>query len=714
MSEFVNPFILPVNEYKREINPYGDYKNSAVKYLMLVSGDDEVTCRAAVENMLGKGGRFEMKDRPVEYFERGENRKRERKVGTFLQYVGESVVNGDTIAPTYTTYMHPSVKRSILAIDIDDKIRLRSKAKKTMFKARADKDEFMAKLMHLEQTQRKRSNNSLSGAANSTGTPLANKTSHSSLTSTCRITSSYGNANNEKLLSGNRHYYYHDLVINDIIAITTHTDYTLLESVMTRFNLHYPDVEEVMQCITYSTDLYWISNIWLNEIRVVVDKLNPLERAAYVYTGDLYQIKRLNESFMREFLEQLSTRVDCDDFPDAMGCLKTALDSHSNLAQQLCEEHVRGLGKNYDKMTPRAISTLAATIEHIKETVTNYSDFIKVIMVSNNAPTCVGMFPESLRRSAITSDTDSTIFTVQDWVIWFCSSYSFTEKAIGIQATMTFLASSAISHILARMSANLGVETDKLFRIEMKSEFRFDVFVPTMVAKTYYASIGCQEGSVFEHPEMEIKGVMLKSSTNPPDINQKAKLMMQKIMDTVKQGERISLMSYIQEIAEIEKSIIESVLRGETKYLKGLNINDGEAYTADPEESPYQNHTFWQETFGKVYGHIKPPPYKTAKISLKLSNGTALKKWLDSIENKDLSASLRSYFASKGRTAFNTFYAPDEVLERFGVPKEIGPVIDGRKIASQLCKAFYLILETLGLYIHQKDVRRMAMDILPQ
>jgi len=714
MTKFVDPFVLPVDQYRRCINPLGDYKADAVRYLMLISGDDEASCTQAVERMLAKGGEFEFKDPKVEYFERGESRDRERKVSSALRYIGESIKSEDIIAPTFTTYMPAKRKRSILSIDVDEKIRLRSVAKKAMFKARAQGDTFHANFYKNEQTQRKRSNNSLSGAANSTGTPLANKTSHSSLTSTCRITSGYGNANNEKLLSGNRHYYRHDLVINNIISIIGHTDYVALSAVVDKYALRVPTVDEVMSCITYSTDLYWKSSLWLEQIRTLVQKLNGLQRAAFVYTGDLHQVRILNPDFMKVFLAQLCKRCDCDDLPGALDIIKSAMDSHINLAHQICSDCVKGRGKEYDKMSHTELSTIAATLNNIAQVVMKYADFIKVIMVSPNMPTNVGQFPHSTRRSAVTSDTDSTIFTVQDWISWYTGGEYFTPEGIAIQAGMTFLASSAITHLLAMMSANIGVERDKLFRIQMKSEFRFDVFVPTGVAKTYFASIACQEGAVFEHNELEIKGVMLKNSNNPADINEQTSDMIERIMETVRAGKKIRLLDYIREVAAVEQRIMASVLKGETHYLKSLNINSDEAYSADPEDSPFQNHLFWEQTFQGSYGVIKPPPYKTSKISLTLKNAQSIKKWLDEMEDKALAERLRAYLLKKNKTSYLTFYAPEEVLDKAGVPKEIACVVDVRKIASQLCKSFYLILETLGVYIHQKDLRRLASDLLQE
>ena len=111
-------------------------------------------------------------------------------------------------------------------------------------------------------------------------------------------------------------------------------------------------------------------------------------------------------------------------------------------------------------------------------------------------------FPDSIRRSAITSDTDSTIFTVQDWVIWHKGKVEFSEGATALATSVViYLHRKTITHVLARMSANFGIETERIHQIAMKNEFKFDVFVPTQVAKHYYALISCQEGNVFDFEE---------------------------------------------------------------------------------------------------------------------------------------------------------------------------------------------------------------------
>src|SRR5690606_6303861 len=128
--------------------------------------------------------------------------------------------------------------------------------KRMMFEARGRGDEALAIAKNGEQTGNKLSNNALSGAHVSASTPLFNKTGHNTLTSTCRVTSGSGNANNEKLLAGNRHYWNYQIALNNIASITTNTDYPLLEAVMQKYQLHYPSVEDTFNVIAYSAKQY--------------------------------------------------------------------------------------------------------------------------------------------------------------------------------------------------------------------------------------------------------------------------------------------------------------------------------------------------------------------------------------------------------------------------------------------------------------------------
>jgi hypothetical protein len=705
-----DPFVKPVDEYVRKLNPLGDYVHDCRLYLELMTGASEEEVRGFISKALRPGGVFEFKDPKVEYLERNEFGDRELKEGTLKQYIDESIAAGDIIAPTFTTYINTKKKKSLLAKYIDGNIALRNKAKKAMFVAKANKDAQLYTFKKSEQTNRKLKNNAVSGAHVTPSTPLFNKTAHSTLTSVCRSTSGYGNADNEKLLSGNRHYRDWRTVNNNIISIVGHTDYDALIGVIQKYNLVIPSIEQALACVKYSTDLYFRNDLWIQKIRSTIEKLNGFQRAAFVYTGDLYQVLLLNESFMRAFITRLSNKIKgvC---PSAQKVIENAPDAYVNLAHQICEEEARGIGKDYSKVRkPEDIDTLALTILNAQQTVQEYADFIKVIMVSDNIPASVGYFPESIRRAAVLSDTDSTIFTVQDWVIWYEGELNFSERAIAMQATMTFIASSAIVHILATMSANMGVDKEYMFRIAMKSEFRFDVFVPTQLGKHYYAGIGCQEGNILDPSDLEIKGVHLKNSNINKEIISRSKDMMVDIMDTVKAGKKISIMKYLKIVAEIEREIMDSLLRGESKYIRFGSIKEKESYTKEEEESPYQNHNFWMEVWSQSYGEVAPPPYGTVKISLTTDNTRKTRAWIESFKDRELAERLSRYMVKNEKMFISTFHLPAPILQAVGIPEEVKQVIDFRKLVSELCKSFYLVLETLGFYTNDDKITRLVSD----
>lgn len=707
-----NPFVLSPDSYVRTINPIGDYVEQVATYLALQTGKSIEECRTFTKTKLRDKTFPQIRDPKIRFYERQENGDRIGVDGTLGGYISASLAAKDLIAPSMTTYINPDIKESLLVSYIDDNVKGRSIAKKAMFVAKAAGNKDLEIIKNTEQTNRKLSNNAISGAHVSKSTPLANKTAHSTLTSNCRSTSGYGNANNEKLLTGNRHYWNASVTLNNIVSIVSHSDYAVLQETMDKYNLHYPTVEETMECIEYSSKLYWTNKTSSEKIKELLEKLSPIQRAAFVYTGDLYHLRKHNSALIYAFVDKLSTKIEIDPtIDDAFGYVKQSNEDQLNLAHQICAEEMKGKGKDYAAIKgTKELTTLAATTAHIFRTITEYSDFIKAFLVTNNMPASVAYFPESIRRSALTSDTDSTIFTAEEWVQWFTGSYAFNDKANSIGSTMIYLASQAITHILAMMSANFGIQQKRLFQIAMKNEFKFDVFVPTNVAKHYYAAISCQEGNVFKEDEYEIKGVHLKSSNSPKSIVKKASTMMENIMKTVKAGEKIKITNILKEIADTERNIFESIKSGDLEFFRLAEIKKPDAYVKSAEESPYGYHMFWMETMSAKYGVYSEPPYQAIRIATTLDNPTLTKEWMENMEDKELSARIKDWFIRNDKVKLPSLLIPVEAIKVNGIPKEIIDIIDIRKIVYNLCKIFYLILETLGFYICNDSITKLVSD----
>jgi hypothetical protein len=739
VSDFENPFALKAAEYARDLDIFKQYITQTVSYLVSMTGAPEEECLAYVKKNLKEGGRFPFKDPKVWYLERNEFGDREKKEGTLGQYLGESIRDQDLIAPTFTTYLPASRKQSLLTLFIDANVKRRKIAKNAMFAARMNGNKVLEILKDNEQTNMKLSNNACSGAHVSASTPLYNKTAHSTLTSNCRVTAGYGSANNEKFLNGNRHYWSPDIVKTNIASIVTNTDYAKLLITMTQFEIRHPSVQETMDCITYSTQLYWRDPKHMALLRLYVERLSDIQRSAFVYTGDLYHLMKYNDGLVRKFIMRLSSsvrpvegveepylkcciwprRTDAD-FVAARNIIKGAYEDHLALATQLIPNGMKGMKSSYPKVpgelgnieNAEVELVLANTVANVTAVITQYRNLIDAFWVTKNVPASLARFPESIRRAALMGDTDSTIFTVQDWVKWYNNGrIGYDERSSGVAASMIFLSAQAVTHLLARMSANFGVEEKRVFQTKMKNEYKFDVFVPTQVAKHYYASIGCQEGNLYAAQVEEIKGVHLKSSNAPPKVMKKAKAMMQSVMDTVMREEKISILQYLQEVSELERDIKSSILeRSSYEYFRMGQIKTAESYTLPPEKSNYAHYLFWNATFGKRYGLMPEPPYSTVKISVKLKSPAKVRTWLAGLQDRELAKYIEDWMIEFGKKNITTFHVPEQVIQSGGIPKEILSEIDIRKIQIDTVNVFYLILQSLGVYMQTNNSLQLVSD----
>lgn len=706
---FDSPFVLPADEYRRDLNILEHYEKDVVQYLCLMTGASVEQAQQYVRKNLQKGGRFPFKDPRILYTERGENGDRELKSEiTLHRYLQEAIAREQLIAPSLTIYKNPRQSKSLLVDFIDDNIKARKKAKLAMFKAEKAGDKLKQSIYDKEQTNRKLSNNSLSGAHSSDGNPFFNKTAHITLTSTCRSTSGYGNANNEKLLAGNRHYWSPKIVLNNIISIINHTDYATLEQAMQTYGLKYPTVDDTLACIRYSTKLYWENRDAWRSITELIEKLTPLQRAAFVYTGDFYQVKVLNDAFTREMLGNLARHMDTPH-PDPDSVLDDADEAIVQTANQICEVEMRGKELKEIKGTPE-YGIVAAVVENIIKQLDHYRLFIKAFWVTENMPASVAHFPQSIRRTALTSDTDSTIFTVQDWIEWYFGDLKVTPQTNGLAAVLIYFSSQTIIHLLARMSANMGIEKSLLFKIAMKNEYKFDVYVPTQVAKHYFALIGCQEGNLWKEYKKEIKGVHLKSSNAPVFVMKEAEKLMLSIMHTVLRGEKIKIIPILKRIAEIEHGVVEAVSKGDPKYLRKNQIKAANSYTKEKEQSPYLQYLLWQEVFAPDYGEAAEPPYVAYKLAVDLKSPTKVREWCDSLENQALAERFKRFMVKYGKTNIGTIMVPEQIVISKGLPKELYEVAQLRGIVRDTTKVFYLILEALNIFVADPKNNRLLMD----
>lgn len=722
-------FVKPIAAYQRNYNPLGTYVNDIATYLQLMTDQPKDACVKFVRDSIKPGGRRELKIPMVNVLIRNKFGDRERHVVPFDVLLEDIFARREILSPSLTSYIHPDEKVSLLAEFIVGNLTKRNTAKHEKFEAELAADrattagdlvtastkQALAAIKESMQTSLKIKNNALSGAQCSPFTPLWNKTAHSTLTSTCRTATSYGNANNEKFLMGNRHYWSPDIVTNNIISIINHSDYAAIEKTMTRLGLRAPTAEETMACIERSTRPYWRSDKHMARIAMLVSKLSEEQRSAFVFTSDLYHLSVINPGFVRQLFTDLITRPEMLlELEESRQWIKQADNNLRAFVSMLCANELASR-KIKDILDDEPVCRLiGSTVKQIMQTIESNEDLIKAFWITDNLPSSVYYLPSIIRRTAITSDTDSTIFTVQHWTQWFVGKLDFSAVSIGVGNAAVYLTGQLIRHIMARFSANMGVAQKDIFRLEMKNEFYMPLFALTTRAKHYFAYVLAQEGNVYRKMKTEIKGVGLRNSNVPPVLTTSSHELMRNIMDTIIAGEMICLKQLLRFVAKKEKAIRDSVFVGNFEYLKTVNIKTKDGYKAATDgkkkSNNYDHYGMWEEVFAVKYGHAMAPPYRAIKIPLETSSPVRLREWFDKMEDQTTSQNLQAWMQHSGRKGLKQLLLPENVLMTKGVPTELVEVMDIRGTTAQVMEGFYIILECFGYFLRNDYNTRLVSD----
>jgi hypothetical protein len=703
-------------EYKRDIDVIQHSIADAAFFLHKHTGDPIEQCREFVLRQVKPGGALAINDPETLVLERQENGDKIQKVMPISQYLRDITDTGNIVAPTFTVYTNPAVEVSLLSKMISGNIQKRAAAKKKEHAAMMEGDKVKEAFHNIEQTCAKLDNNGLSGAHASPSTILRNKSSHSTLTSTCRSVTSYGNMNNEKFIGGRRHYWSADIVIANITSICRHTNLVELQAVIDRFGIYIPTTDDVMECINHSVRSYWMDKDKMQEVIAYVNVLLPIERAAFVYVADLYHLAKHNDKIVRDLVGSLAYRANDADVV-AMGpefnpdTYIMELDTdQAILVSLVCAKDLNGGSiKKCKEKDYAAYCRIATTSAKLFAILENFRDLIKALWVTDNMPASIAHVQSVVREVVVGGDTDSTLFTVQWWTKWYVGQYDFSDLSKAIAAAITYLTSQSVAHILAMCSANMGIPAHYIHRISMKNEFYFPVFIMTMRAKHYIAYQGAKEGNVFEHNELEIKGVALRNSNVPANITKYFRKVTCELMDRIIADVEIDPYWLLDLVYDQERSILDAVESGSTRFLKSGQIKEASNY-ANPRDSKILSYDMWQKVFGPKYGLCDEPPYEFVKVNLHLNNKTMFNKWLNSLEDVELAHRLRTWMTDNGKDIIKTMYLPEHIVGSIGVPQEIVKGINKRQLVFETLESFYLLLEAMGLFMINDNLTVLVTD----
>lgn len=711
-----DPFVKPREYYQRDYDLFQTYLEDASTHLSLTEGISMEEARAFVKQLTMQDGQHPIRSPMARFLQRDAKGDRHRRQMPLDQFWAGIRREQQILSPSQASYLNPEKRRSILGAYIAGNLKKRTAAKAAQFAAERAGNTQLQSIMNAAQTTFKTKNNALSGAHNSPYTILYNKTAHSSLTSSCRAATGYGNAHNERFLYGNRHYWSPSITKQNLISIINHSDLARIDATMAQFGLQYPSVDDVMAMIERSTRSYWRGEQHLAGVRRLVQCLTPTQLAAVLYTGDFYHLSVINPDFVKGFLREMLTRTEVPLTPAECDVWIHRMDGELiSYVSMLCPDLLLNPEtSNYEAFKevkrPEARGILIANSKRILEVQERYAALIETFWTTDNLPASVNYLPNIMRRCVVTSDTDSTIFSVARWPVWYLDDERITEQSMAVSATMIYLASKTVVNVLARYSANCGYVPEELFSLQLKNEFYMPVFALTSRAKHYFAFITMQEGTTKREMEFDVKGVALRNSNVPPEITERAHNLMKALMRKVIDGEKISLRSVIKSVALIENQIKEYVIAGKFGFLRRMMINHLESYKAE-NGGNYVHFELWEQVFARKYGAAPDLPYRAVKVSLDINNKTQMQRWLSSMEDPAIAANLQQFLNEKGKTSISTLLLPEANLQTHGMPKEVIPVIDVRTLLFQTMESFYLVLESLGYYAKDRNLTRLLSDI---
>lgn len=696
-----NIFIKNLDEYKMDINPVKHYLEQVSFYIHKQTGKSIEESTVIARTILKES---KIKNPLVKFNHRQENGDMLEETTTLTAYIEDNISNNYLVVPSFTVYEDKNKDKSLHATFLEKNIKLRSVNKKLAFRYKQEGDKVLSERYNTLQKSMKIKNNSLSGAYASISTILYNPSAHYSLTSTTRTATSIANALTESMVAGNKHYREPELVFNYMIALLKIVNLEDINRVIEKYNLYLPTPEVLMDSILRSTTLYWTNAIVEEKIFKFISKLTPLERAAILYTNDLYHLRTYNNELVRSFISDLSRRcVDLTNEP--LTVLNNSEEFVLNLVHHICASDIKGMKVNYKEMIGTdKLNILGSTALNVNLTLEKYKDLLQILFRNDVMPISIAKIRDMLRRVTVLSDTDSTCATYGEWVEWYIGIECISDIATAVSASIMTIGSQVLEHKLRQYSANMNIPIEQRNIISYKGEFFWTLFCNTPVSKHYHSSVAIQEGNVFAEPDIEVKGVNLINSNAPMFVQKATKDMIKDIHATINSNSKLDLNKYITIAADLERVIIKELTHGNIEILKTSKIKEASGYKLGPDKSPYLHYIFWEDVLSHKYGSVDKPPYTGVKIPTKLDTRKMMNDFIENIKDIGIKTRLLAFMEKYSKERIGTFNLPLIYLGENGIPEELINAIDMNRVVFDSMNAIYMVLDTIG-FSRKEDMK---------
>ena len=659
-----------------------------------------------------RSGEVRPSDREMVILAKDENMDRYKTTSTVYNYFKMIRDNKLRVAPTFTTYVGPEVRRSLYGTYITAKAKLRKGFKSLKFTYEMKGDTVNASFYDSLQNSCKIKINSLSGTHSSPGTIGFLKTGHSTLTSVCRVITSTANAVNEKFIAGNRHYFSFMITYCNILALGNDAKNHPIKETMAKYQLDYPTIHDAMTVIRRSTFPYWTNEDGIEKLRQLLITFTPDELAFFVYGMDMRAFEASNPAFVKKMFEDfnVTTNHHMGENPDAV--FKDMRNGDLEVLALLnCAENTAGISKDdIIKHHPTIWNEVCSTGQSLANAHNYYAEFFRTFFRPNLLPPSIHDVPSMYRLAVPLSDTDSCVFINQDWVLKYYPESPFSQKANCVNYTMTYYITQLVAHSIAMLSMNLGLNNSQIGDLAMKNEYCFPVIWLTELAKHYYALKSAQEGNIYSKFKDETKGVNLRNSAASKDLNGRLYEFMRSRSEVIAKGGMISIKDVIRLFAETEKEIYTDIASGGSQFLRSMQTKDEDSYTQKGDAPAVKQHELWEEVFSHKYGPAPDLPYRAVSLKLSTKGKMRMQEWMDSIPDRTFVNRLQSWLERNGKKELTSIRLPIDIVQGSGIPEEILKVAQIREVVKMIMNPFYIVGSVLGLNHVNDKVSRLYAD----
>lgn len=713
-----------IESYVGRKNPLDHYYHQCAIYLSRLEDIPYEDALAFVKKETSETGAFPPKSPEMIFAHSPEPGTKELAETTLWEYAYDCIDKKYIMTPSLTSYYPPEIMESLCTPFIFKKSAERDVLKKVKLNAKRIGDYDTMASSDAGQNKVKYYLNGQSGGYTVKVTSFYNQTGHPALTSTCRTGVSYANANNERFIEGNRHYYSVDCTIQNILVAMAEYPTEEIGRIVEKYNLHIPTIQETIDCVMRSAKRNWRASNGIDQITALVQVMTDNERCALVYVCDLYQLEKLNPEFIKEFIEQgiaLEKGSDYNlDVASAKAIFSQVDPDVKTTACYLNQDRARGkdLGEMIDeknigtsKYEPDLYCDIAATAKHLWEHVTGHLDFIHALFRMPTLHVGIAKFPDVYRMNIPVSDTDSSVFTLQRWTTHYCGQEYFSDKAWRIGYFLSYAVCQQLDHLMVMFNASMSVPVKYLDNFKLKNEYYFPWTGVTGRAKHYWTNEANQEGNMFIDMKLIKKGVGLRGNNISNDIAEAHDEYCKMIIDKVMKNNHVTLQEVFEPILNLHYSIIDDVYNGGNRYLRSLEARDDDQYKKGDADPNVMNRKLWDFVYAPIYGEAPTPPYESVFISVELESKTAIDKWLDTFSDVDLGQRMRDFIEKNVPSGtIGTLRFPEQTIQEHKIPPDIRRVMNIRKITAKILAPFYITLESLGIYFMDKSITKIISD----